>query len=182
MIDYEGMCLKVAKSLKDYCGVPVIQSNQNEEPPFDTYLSYTITTLASENRGTYGIYADGIDRKPFTQIWSISSISPDNLKSVTNACKAREWLDYVGTTFFSDNGIVVQSVGSITNRDNFLTVGYEYKNGFDVVFWLMDEVENTAERDGYIETTEIGGINVNQQPTVDELNEMLAKRLDGEVD
>ena len=181
MIDYEGICLTVAKSLKDYCGVPVIQSNQNEEPSFDTYLSYTITTPMSENKGTYGVYKDGKDRKAFTQIWSISSISSDNLKSVANACKAREWLDHVGTTTLSDNGVIVQSVGSVTNRDNFLTVEYEYKNGFDVVFWLMDENEGAAERDEYIESVELGNINIAQPPTVEELTDMLEERLNGEV-
>ncbi len=180
MIDFEKLSLAVAKSLKDYCGVPVIQSNQNEEPSFDTYLSFTITTLASENRGTYGIYEDGTDRKPFTQTWSISSISSKNRKSVINAYKAREWLDHVGTTFFSDNGIIVQSVGSITNRDNFLTVGYEYKNGFDVVFWLMDEVDNTAERDGYIEEVVLEGFNIGKPLSLDDVNKLLEKRLDGE--
>ena len=182
MIDYEGICLKVAKSLKDYCGIPVVQSNQNEEPPFDTYLSYTVTTPASGNKGTYGVYKDGIDRKAVTQTWSVSSVSSDNLKSVVNACKAREWLDHVGTTALNDIGVIVQSVGSVTNRDNFLTVEYEYKNGFDVVFWLMDETENTEAQDGYIESVDLNNtIGIEKEVTVEELNDKLAKRLDGEV-
>lgn len=159
MIDYENMRLFVAKGLKEYCQIPVVRSNQIDELKehnIDTYLAYTITTLMSENKGSYGVYEDGTERKPFKQIWSISSISPDNVKSVTNACKAREWLDRVGNTYLSENGVIVVSVGSVTNRDNFLTVGYEYKNGFDVTFSLDDVIEGTAENDGFIESTDIG--------------------------
>ena len=160
MIDFEKLRLIVAKGLKDYCACDVIRSNQNEDPEVDTYLSYTIINVMRENVGTYGAYEDGIDRKAFTQTWSISSISPDNSTSIFNACKAREWLDHVGTIYLNDNGVVVQSVGSVTNRDNFLSVEYEYKNGFDVVFWLMDETEETAEQE-YIESVDIDNINAN---------------------
>lgn len=158
MIDYDGIRVGVAKGLKDYLGCPVIRSNQNTAPPKYPYLSYTITTLVSQNNGTYGVYEDGTERKPFTQTWSISALSDDNAESVSLACKAREWLDRVGTAYLNDKGVIVQSVGGVTNRDNFLTAEYEYRNGFDVFFWLMDEVSGTAEQDGYIETAEIGGI------------------------
>lgn len=181
MIDYENMRLTVAAGLSEYLKCPVVRSNQNEKPPAYPFLSYTTTMLMSENNGTYGEYEDGAERKPFTQIWSISALSNDNSESVTLACKAREWLDRVGTVYLSDNGVIVQSVGSITNRDNVLTVEYEYKNGFDVVFWLFDTIEVTAEQEGYIESAEIGGINAKQPPTVDDLNKQLEKRLDGEV-
>lgn len=158
MIDYENMRATVCNGLRAYLGCPVIRSNQNESPPPYPFLSYTITTPMSENRGTYGDYEDGARRKPVTQIWSITSLSDDNSESVTLAVKAREWLDCFGTTYLSDSGVIVQSVGGITNRDNFLTAEYEYRNGFDCVFWLYDTVENTAEEDGYIETVDTDNI------------------------
>lgn len=142
MIDYEGMRNTVAKGLKEYLGCPVIRSNQNQEPLAYPYVSYTITTLMSENKGTYGEYDDGYSRKPVTSIWSITAQADDNLESVTLANKARVWLEYVGTTYLSDNEVIVELVGGITNRDNVLTTEYEYRNGFDVVFWLFDVVEN----------------------------------------
>ena len=151
MIDYDNMRAIVCKGLKNYVKCPVIRSNQDEAPPSFPYISYTITTLMSENRGTYGVYEDGTERKAVTQIWSITSLSDNNVESVTNAIMAREWLDRAGSTYLNDNGVIVQSVGSITNRDNFLTTGYEYRNGFDVVFWLYDTLENI--NDEFIETT-----------------------------
>ena len=146
MTNYEKMRRAVATGLKQYCKVPVIRSNQNESPPDGDYLSYTVTTLKGENLGTYSVYDDGMERKPFIQIWSISSISSDNSRSVQNACSAHEWLDHAGTLYLNDNDVIVQSVGAISNRDNFLTVGYEYKNGFDVTFLIFDEITNNSDQ------------------------------------
>ena len=155
MIDYDGMRTIVGKGLKEYLGCPVIRSNQNEPPPKYDYVSYTIPTLMSSNNGTYGVYVDGVERKAVTQTWSVTSLSDDETRSVTNAIKAREWFDRVGTTYLNDNGIIVQSVGGITNRDNFLVSEYEYRKGFDVVFWLLDSIDGTIEQDGHIETADI---------------------------
>lgn len=154
MIDYDKMRAIVCKGLKEYIGCPVIRSNQNESPPPYPYISYTVTQLMSANNGTYGVYEDGTERKPITQTWSVTALSDDNSESVTLAVKAREWLNRVGNTYHSDNHVIVQSVGGIVNRDNFLTTEYEYRNGFDCVFWMFDEVTNTDEHDGRIEEAE----------------------------
>lgn len=151
MIEYEKLRETVTTGLSEYLGCPVIRSNQNEAPPNYPYVSYTITTLLSQNKGTYGIYDDGKERKPFTQTWSITVQSDNNSKCTELVVKAQEWLDRVGKVYLDDNNVIVQSVGSITNRDNFLTAGYEYRNGFDVVFWLMNELEYETEK---IETME----------------------------
>ena len=152
MIDYENMRTTVAKGLKNYLGCPVVRSNQNAEPPPYDYVSYTITTLMSENKGTYGEFSDGKARKWVNCVWSFSAFSDDSSKSVMLANKAREWLDYVGIVYLSDNNIVVQSVGSVTNRDNVLTTEYEYRNGFDVVFALFDTIDSGMENAGQIES------------------------------
>lgn len=157
MFDYDGMRAIVATGLKKYLGCPVVRSNQNEQPPKYPFISYTVTQLMSENKGTYGSYEDGKDRKHFTQTWSVSALSADNTESVTLAIKAREWLDHVGDVYLSDNGVSVQSVGAVTNRDNVLTTEYEYKNGFDVVFSIIDEVEKKAREMDYIENAKLDG-------------------------
>ena len=151
MIPYENMRTIVCRGLKEYLDCPIVRANQDETPPKYPYVTYTVTRLLSENNGTYGVYEDGTERKPYTQTWSISALSDDNSESVALAIKAREWLDRVGNLYLADNDVIVQSVGGITNRDNYLTAGYEYRNGFDCVFWLFDTLENVDE--GYIETT-----------------------------
>lgn len=154
MIDVKKLRTVVIKGLKEYLGVPVIRNNQTANAPPYPYVSFTITTLSTEYNGTWGEYADGVDRKPTTQIWSITAQSNNNDESVSLANKARDWLDRVGRTYLKDNNVTVQKVMNITNRDNILTVEYEYKNGFDVVFALFEEIQNPVEQTGYIENIE----------------------------
>lgn len=181
MIDYDKMRGTIVKGLKNYLGCPVIKSNGNGEIPKYPYAVYTVTTPLSENKGTYSEYEDGTKRKPHTQTWSITVLSDNETECMLLALKAREWLDEVGTTYLNDNDVIVQSVGSIGNRDNFITVDYEYRKGFDVVFWLFDTIEGTAETTEYIETVDIGDVSAVRQPTTEELNGKLGNRLDGEV-
>lgn len=153
MIKYDSVRETVVKGLKQYLGCPVIRSNQNVEPPKYPYVSYTVTTLANENKGTYGEYDDGMDRKQLKQTWSITAQSDVSSESVQLACKAREWLDHVGTMYLNDNDVVVERVTSVANRDNIISVEYEYKNGFDAVFVLFDEVERP--HTDYVENVEM---------------------------
>lgn len=176
MIDYENMRETVVKGLKKYLNCPVTRSNQNAEPPRYPYVSYTVTMLMSENKGTYGEYKDGISRKGVTTTWSITAQSNDNSESVALANKAREWLDYVGTKYLNDNGVIVQSVTSVSNRDNVLTYEYEYKNGFDCVFWGFDEVIREVET---IEGIYLNETEFEEYDDLEDLSLRLEERLDG---
>lgn len=152
MIDNEILRTIVVKGLRDYLNIPVIRGNQNAEPPDYPYLSYNITTLESANNGTWGEYEDNIDRIPVTQTWSITVQSDKDIESVTLASKAREFLCHTGTCYLRDNNVIVQRVTNITNRDNLITIEYEYKNGFDVVFWMINEEKNPIDKIGIIES------------------------------
>lgn len=155
MIDYKTMRAVIPKGLKDYLGVTVIRGNQTAAAPPYPYASYNVTTVAGANNGTYQQHADGIDRIMVRSIWSFSFLSDDYDESMALAIKAREWFLYSGRTYLSEHGITVQSAADIINRDNILTVEYERKNGFDVVFYAFDEVESLTEANGIIESAEI---------------------------
>lgn len=155
MIDLDFIRSVVVKGLKSYLGIPVIRSNQTGEPPPYPYLSYTITNLLSENNGTWGEYDDGWDRKPVTQTWSITVQSDQASEAMEFAVKAHDWLDRIGTVQLNDSHVIVQSLTGITNRDNMITIEYEYRNGFDMVLWLLSEAESTINQTGTIETAEI---------------------------
>ena len=152
MTDNNNLRLAVCEGLKNYLGIPVIRAGQNAEPPDYPYLSYTVTTLESANNGTWGEYKDGIDRIPVTQTWSITVQSDNEAESIELACKAREYLDNVGTQYLNDRDVIVQRVGSITNRDSLISIDYEYRNGFDAVFYLFDETKRSVDESGMIET------------------------------
>lgn len=145
MIDYNTLKQTVPKGLKEHLGIPIIRGNQTAKAPAHPYGTYNVTTIATKNGGTYQQHADGIDRKLVRSIWSFSFISDDWDESVGHAIKAREWFEHTGRLWLSDRGITVQSVTDITNRDNILTVDYERKNGFDVVFYVYDAVDNPCD-------------------------------------
>ncbi len=152
-VDIENLRAVVVTGLKEYLGCLVIKSNQNAHMPDYPYVTYTVTTVATENNGTYGEWEDGVARKGVNTVWSITARSNDSVESVTLASKAREWLEYAGTTYLNDNDVIVQAVTSISNRDNVLTSDYEYANGFDCFFWCSDEIDISG-----IETIEVAVI------------------------
>lgn len=155
MIDLYKMRKDVSKGLKEHTGVPVIRGNQTASTPSFPFISYNVTTIATENNGTYQQHEDGIDRLMVRSIWSITSHSQDWDESVQLATKAREWFLHTGRTWLAEREIVVQSATQINNRDNLLTVEYERKNGFDVVFYVYDEAESPSKTTGYIEGAQI---------------------------
>lgn len=150
MINTENLYKTVASGMKKHVGCPVIRTNQNQAPPDYPYIAYTITTPATENKGTYGEYEDGKARKPVKQIWSLTAHSDNSLDAVNLAIKARSWLDYAGTIYLNDNGVIVESVGNVANRGNLLTAEYQHSYGFDCTFSTFDEVE--MQTDEFIES------------------------------
>jgi len=145
LINLNNVISVVVKGLKEYINAPIIRLNQNAPPPNYPYACYNITTLQSKNNGTWGIYKDGIERIPITQTWSLTFQSSRIYESEELAIKAKNWFENIGRQYLKDNNIIIQSVGSITNRDNIISIEYEYKNGFDVVLWFLDEVEKNIE-------------------------------------
>lgn len=154
MLNFEDTRMCLITGLRKYLDCIVIRANQNKEPPPFPYMTYSIITLMNENKGTYGQWDDGKLRKPFIQTYSFSALSDDYSQSVSIANKARTWLDCVGKTYLNDHNIIVQSVGSVTDRSNLLTVDYMYKYGFDCFLWLYDEVENQIDSIGTIDSVE----------------------------
>ncbi len=152
MVDNVKLRETVISGLKKHLRVPVIRSSQNAEPPEYPYLSFTVTTVESANNGTWGVYSDGKDRIPVKQTWSITALSENDLESVTLAEKARDFSCHSGVCYLRDRGVIIEKATAITNRDNMITIEYEHRNGFDVVFWVMSEEENPVEKTGYIET------------------------------
>lgn len=141
MVNTDHIRETVVQGLREYLGCLVIRSNQNKKIPDYPYVSYTITTPATNNNGTWGVYEDGKARIPVRQIWSLTAYSDKYDESVTLANKIREWLDFVGTVYLKDNGVNVQSVGSVGDRSNLLTVDYQYSYGVDCTFSVFDVVD-----------------------------------------
>lgn len=155
MLDLKHIRKTLFTGLSEYLGITMIRSDQTANAPEYPYGTGKATTPAAANNGTWQQHEDGIDRLMVRSIWSLSFLAKDYDESVMLASKAREWLTNTGRVLLSERGITVQSVTDIANRDNILTVDYESKHGFDVVFYAYDEVENPSTTTGYIESVNL---------------------------
>lgn len=163
MIDYRSIETLIVDGLTAWLSqkgfnCPVIMANQTVPIPDYPYIAYTVTTPVGANMKGYSIAQDGTRYKPLTQTWSFTAQSADDVEAVNVAMLAYDWFAMIGHTYLKDNGIVAQKVQNITNRDNLLTIEYEYRRGFDVEFLLMHTLaESDCETAGYIEGVVIHG-------------------------
>ena len=139
MIDQEKINVVITSGLKAVTGCEVIKSNLANAPiPPYPYLSFTVTNTDTK-KGTYSVA--GSRYIPLTQTWSLTVQSDKDNEAQSAAMKAKDWLEDTGRTYLADHGIVVQSVGAISNRDTLLTVEYEYRKGFDAVLSIVNVIE-----------------------------------------
>lgn len=181
MINYRQIETIIVEGLKAHLGCEVIMANQNSPVPDFPYVSYTVVTPKVENNGTYGVWEDETKRKEVQQIWSFTVQADNDTESKTLALSAHDYFSEVGVYYLSDNGIVAQLVGSITCRDNLISIDYEYRNGFDVTFALADEISPNGE---VIERTILEQElheDLDIARNIEKLNEMLDERLDGDA-
>lgn len=140
---------KIVTALENYAGCPVVLSNQTAPSPPYPYISYTIITPVHKAGGTYCL-KDGVYYQPMLQTWSFTAHS-DN----SRACQHLGMLVYdffarSGRMALNKIGAAVSSETNLMNRDNYLTIQYEYSCGMDVTFRLMhqlDAAEETIEQE-----------------------------------
>lgn len=135
----------ISEALKSHLGCEVIRANQNSPIPKYPYVSYTIIEPMRANNGTWGEYEDGTKRKQIQQVWSFTAQSDDDNESKLTAIDAHDFFSEIGSIYLLDNEVSVQLVGGVTCRDNLITTGFEYRNGFDVTFAFMNEIKRDNE-------------------------------------
>ena len=183
MINYRQIETIIVEGLKAHLGCEVIMANQHSPAPDYPYVSYTATTPKVTNNGTFGDWEDGVKRKEVQQIWSFTVQAKTDTESKVLALSAQDYFDETGYLYLSDFNIAVQLLGNITCRDNLISIGYEYRNGFDVTFAIADEIEkneNEQNAESIKSVSLIEGKEITNN--LDELNDMLEERLDGDKD
>lgn len=179
MINYRQIETIIVEGLKTHLGCEVIMANQSSPIPKYPFVTYTVSTPRVENNGTYGEFEDGVKRKEYQQIWSFTGQSDSDTESKMLAFSAHEYFSEKAYYYLGDNGIAVQLVGNITCRDNFLTTGYEYRNGFDITIAFADEIILEEDNENIIESISIiDGLEVKNN--LGDLNAILEERLDGD--
>lgn len=146
MLDYRQTEIVIVENLKDYLQselrpCEVVRQNQVSKIPPYPYVSYTVIPLVSSMGGTYCEAEDGTLYRAIQQTWSFTTQSDDQEEAIELAYKIVDFFSAVGVTLLNDNGIVVIRVGGISNRDNLITIQYEYRNGLDVTFSLIYSIE-----------------------------------------
>lgn len=137
----------------------LVLANLNTPIPKYPYGAYTPIQAVVENNGTYGVEEDGTRAKQYDSTFSFTFQSDDVDESVSLAIKAVRWFSAVGTVYLSDNGISVKNVSSVTNRDNLISIEYEYRNGFDVTLTLLDVIsDDEFKATGYIEQADVTNV------------------------
>lgn len=129
--------------IKGLLGCDVVKSNITTKVPKYPYVSFSVTGI-QEHAGTYA--DDGSTRYNATQVtysWTVQSDKDDT--AWDHVQRLHDWFSETGRAYLSDNGLTVASVGAITERDNMITIEYEYRKGFDVRFNTFNIVERPDE-------------------------------------
>lgn len=143
MIEQKQINLVITKALNDVTGCEVVKANLAHAPiPPYPYLSFSI--IRTETRkGTYSV--EGNRYISLTQTWSITVQGKNDDETLEKAIAAHDWLEEAGRLTLQEQGIVIQHIGAIQNRDTLLTVNYEYRKGFDVVLSLINIIQEEIE-------------------------------------
>ena len=122
--------------LQKAVGCPVIKSNQHTPVPAYPYVSFTVVNPLVATGGTWGECDDGMERKEFKQVWSFTVQSDDDTVATEKAMRLYEYFDRKNHEL-EEIGVMVVRLSNMSNRDNFISVQYEYRYGFDVIFAFM---------------------------------------------
>ena len=146
--------------LEEYTGCTCVPSNTRKKMPAYPYISFTNINTKIHG-GTYSATKHNgkeILFKPMTQKWSFTVQSNDDLEAYKKALLINDFFAEAKRQELSDNDIIVAEIGTITPRDNLLTIEYEYRKGLDVTLRLNNII---AEPDnGTIETIKLTSDNV----------------------
>lgn len=142
MINHRPNEIVIVDGLKDYLSTKerpceVVRQNQVVEAPDYPYVSYTVTTVANEFKGTYSEAENGTLYRDAIQTWSLTVQSDDEDEALNLGLKMLSYFTVVGLTILADKGITVRRVTGLTVRDNLLSIQYEHRMGLDVMFGLL---------------------------------------------
>ncbi|MCM1544963.1 MAG: hypothetical protein NC110_06650 [Ruminococcus sp.] len=129
------------RALKKY-KCKVVRGNQTAPklPPFP-YISYISTTPILSNAKGWSEESDGSLHRQMSQILSFTVHSDDQEQADAVLLDAFKWFDATGRLYLSDNDIHVERILNVSNRDDLISIDYEYKRGFDVQFSVMQDIE-----------------------------------------
>lgn len=134
MIDIATIRIPIVNGLQEHTGATTILAEQSaHQPPYPFIgIKFTLIGLPIGQVTEYQVGRSTVIEQDLELVLSVTSTS-EEIESATNlAYKALEWFNGKGWLSLADLNIQVVKVENMTNRDVFLNVEYERRQGFDV--------------------------------------------------
>lgn len=132
----------ICEGIQAELGCTVVKSNLVEHVPEYPYISFTMTGIRTSQR-TYADAESPYVPAQITYSWTVQSNDDD--EALELAHRLHDWFEMTGRMYLKDNGMVFTDIGGIQERDNMITLEYEYRKGFDCILHLMNYVDRDPE-------------------------------------
>ena len=140
------------KGLYDYMNMLVIQSSTIGDMPKYPFITYTVTSpylrLGVDEEYTEQVN-DTIQNRHvlhYERVFSFTIVAKDEDVAMDLCMQAMRYFRNDGVLELKDKGIAIVEISNVTARDNFITIDYDRRYGFDVRIRLADEeVRETAD-------------------------------------
>ena len=129
--------------LEEYTGCPAVPANTTKKMPDYPYISFSVINTDTK-KGTYSVYGN-TKAMQLNFKYSFTVQSDDDTEAIMIAMKVKDFFEEAKRLELADNDIIVADVGSITPRDNLITIEYEYRKGLDVTLRLVNVISDTNE-------------------------------------
>lgn len=135
----------LVKGLHDYMNMLVIQSSTIGDMPKYPFITYTVTSpylrLGQDEEYTEKENSTYQNRHVlhYERVFSFTVVAKDEDVALNKCMQAMRYFRNDGVLELKDKNIVIVEINNATARDNFITIDYERRYGFDVRIRLADE-------------------------------------------
>lgn len=150
---------KIIEKMTDMLGVPVIQSNQTEDRPPYPFVTYTIISSNTSEKGTGNYLQEVISSSstPFKNdiretlelqpqfFISFTAYAEKDFEAENTARKLYDFLKFQLYYFLRSIDVTVIEIKNFGNRSVLEVDEYERRCGFDVRFRTSYKIERTVE-------------------------------------
>lgn len=130
----------------------VVQSSTIGDMPKYPFITYTVTSpylqVGYDEEYTEQVNSTYQNRHVlhYERVFSFTIASKDEDEAMDLCMKAMRYFRNDGVLALKDNNIVIVEISNVQARDNFITIDYERRYGFDVRIRLADkEVRETED-------------------------------------
>lgn len=130
----------------------VIQSSTIGDMPKYPFITYTVTSpylrLGQDEEYTKKENSNYQNRHVLhhERVFSFTITAKDEDTAMDKCMQAMRYFRNDGVLELKDKGIAIVEISNVTARDNFITIDYDHRYGFDVRIRLADEeVRETAD-------------------------------------